>query len=55
MKTVISWCMISGFGFAGWNWGARNFAPSLPSQSLSVCAGVAACLMIGLIVTGKNK
>ena len=54
MKTVFSWLFLSGFGFAGYNWGARSFVPRLPILSLGVCAGIAACVMIGLIVTGKN-
>lgn len=55
MKTVFSWLFLSGFGFFGYNWGARAFVPRLPVLSLTVCAGIAACVMIGLVVTGKSK
>ena len=55
MKTVFSWVFMTGFGFFGYNWGARAFFPRLPVLSLTVCAGIVACVMIGLVVTGKNK
>lgn len=55
MKTLFSWLFLSGFGFTGYNWAARSFVPRLPYLQLTVCAGIAACVMVGLVVSGKHK
>lgn len=55
MSTITKFIMISLFLFAGWNWGARYFMGNLPYLTLMACGGVSGAVMIGLILTGKNK
>lgn len=56
-KAFVTWILLSVFGFFGWNYGAAHFFPRLAQyhQGILVCGAVAACVMIGLVLTGKTK
>ncbi len=56
-KALGTWVLLSLFGFIGWNYAAPRILPwaGFHPQGILMCGGVAAMVMIGLILAGKNK
>jgi len=56
-KALGTWILLSLFGFVGWNYAAPQFLAFAGRHPMGIlpCFGIAAMVMIGLVLAGKNK